>query len=289
MSSELTVIQPAPLELAPSGGMGLDFNSPLFRLKALTLTLNQSNTSAEGAIPGKLRVSETGQQYDDLFVTLLEMPVEQRAYYEGEAGTLHRTPDNLMCMCRNVTRDPNNPRRETSRPDAAARVPQALKCEGCGRASWDKWNKSKTKDNIPPCDLYYLAILLDTRFKMPFKMYIRSKNKKPFEDGMENLSRTFRMMMSEGLKPNIFDIGFKLSTRKIITNKLPSYVLNISDVMPITPEQRKEFGAIYLEFANRSKSRSEESDADQIDNASNSIDAQVSPGGPTILEGEIVI
>jgi hypothetical protein len=111
-------------------------------------------------------------------------------------------------------------------------------------------------------------------------MYIRSLSKKPFEAGMGELTNTLYMMKSQGLNPNIYDISFKLSTKKVLTRGLPSYVLNMSEFKTITSEERDAFGAVYMQFVNRV----EEPEESAIEVDAQVIDAKLS----TPLVGEYV-
>lgn len=290
MSTELAIV--GQNALAPQGGgLGIDFTSSLFQLRPATLSINQPNTQVEGVIKGKLRLSDTGDQYDELFCTLLEMPAEKRAYYIGKPGELNRSSDNLMCLCSNVTRNAN--RTEISGPDEKSKVAQSMRCVSCPKASWDKWRQSKLKEDLPSCDLYYHVYLIDTRYKMPMQMYIRSKSKQPFEQGMEKLARRFVMMKSQGLNPNVFDIGFTLKTKKTGEGKYVYYVPDLTDFRAISTEERSEFGEIYQNFVSR-RTKSFEPDsemeaANQINEAAESIDAQVTGDIGTVAEGEIAI
>lgn len=292
MSSALTVIQPNTQIV--KGGMGLDFSSKLFNLKPATININQPNTQAEGAIRGKLRIVETGDQFDEMYVTLLNMPVERRSFYTGEAGQLNRSADNLMCFTNEVIRDRFN--RETQGPSDKAKVPQSITCATCPKADWTKYRQTKTKADIPPCEAFYYALFIDTVYKMPLQMYIRSKSKQPFEAGMQNLARTFAKLKSQGLNPNIFDIRFKMSTKLIKTGALPSYVIDLSDFKAINDEERQEFGEIYMQFANR-RSRPDDEPAgalppaQQVAQAQQAVNAQVVEPGTegNVIEGEIQI
>lgn len=289
-TTELAVIgQPSSQLVTTTGGLGIDFSSHLFQLKPATLSINQPTTQAEGAIKGKLRLSDTGDQFDELFCTLLVMPVEKRSYYVGPPGQLNRSSENLMCFCSNVQR--NQQRAEITGPDSKSKVEQAIRCSGCSKASWEKYRQSKLKEDIPPCDLYYYALLIDTKYKMPMQMFIRSKQKQPFEQGMEKLSRRFMMMKAQGLNPNIFDIGFTLKTKQIKTGQAISYVPELSDFRAITPEERIEFGEIYQSYiARQTKFDDPELEAaEQIDKAVENINNQVTGDVGDIQEGEIVI
>jgi hypothetical protein len=244
--------QPQDTALAvQQGGLGLDFGSKLFQLKPATLNINQPSTQAEGAVKGLLRVSETGDQFEEVFVTLLMMPAEQRQYYVGEAGQLNRTPENLHCFSRDMLT-----------PDLKAKYPQSPTCKSCPKQSWDKWRETRLKADIPPCDAFYLAYMIDTVYKSPLKMYFRSTAKKPFEAGMQQLARTFaKIKATTGKNPNIFDIGFRLGTKMIQTGKNQSWIPTFSDFRAITEDEREAFGSIYLEFINRGNTSDEEAQA----------------------------
>lgn len=286
----LTVIQPNPNQALTVGGVGIDFSSPLFRLEPATININQPNTQAVGAIPGKLRISETGDQFDEMFVTLLNMPEEQRQCYTGEAGQLNRSPENLICFARNVQRDPYT-RRELQGPHPKAKFPQALKCHGCPKASWDKWRQDKRKENLPQCDDFYTALLIDTVYKLPMRIYVRSKSKGPFEAAMQNISRTLYKLKSKGLPYNIYDVRFKLSTEKILTGKLPSYVFKFSDFQVISEAEREAFGEVYQQFVKGGAPSEEAKTDDQMIADAQTIESQVVEPGTegNVIEGEIQI
>jgi hypothetical protein len=289
MSNALTVLnQDNTIQTQePQGGLGIDFSSPLFKLSPAIVNICQPNSQAEGSVPGKLRISDTGDLYDNMFVAFLLMPTEERQWYIGEKGQLNRSPENLMCFCRNVVR--NNERRELQGPDEKAKSPQSMRCASCSKADWNPWREgtsmfpAKSKELLPECDNYYRALMIDTKFKMPLSMYFRSKAKGPFEQGMQVLARKFAMLKSEGKNPNIFDIGFTLSTEKIVTGKAISYVPKFTNFREITPEERAEFGNIYLQYANRNTQADDES-GDTVDQTNAAIDNAV-----TGVDDEIAI
>lgn len=282
MSAELTVINSTSTNVTPQiGGLGVDFNSKFFNLKPATVNIVQSN-STEGT-KGNLRISETGDEFEEMFVTLLETPTEARSYYVGEAGQLNRTPENLMCFSRDLIE-----------PDKTAKVPQALKCASCTRQDWGPYRAAKDKGAkgeelkklIPQCDAYYFIRLIDTVYKMPLQMFIRSKSKAEFDKGMENIARQLVLARAQGKNPNIFDVRFKLSTKQITTGAFKSYVINIADVRHVTDEEREAFGEVYHSYiANKQRNAEEsviaESEA-QVRASNESIDSQVI----TAVEGE---
>jgi hypothetical protein len=256
------------------GGLGVDLGSKLFQLKPATININQPSTQAEGAIKGLLRVSESGDQYESMLVTLLLMPVEQRSYYVGEPGQLNRSPDNLMCFSRDMIR-----------PDGKAKDPQAAFCKSCPKQDWTKWRETHAKADIPGCDAYYYALMVDTVYKMPLQMFIRSTAKKPFEAGMQQLARTFAKLKAQGTNPNIFDIQFTLGTKMIQTGKNQSWIPTFSDFKAISAEDREAFGDIYLQYINRNVQSDEEAQAAAQQEAEQTTQTTIDNA---VLDGEYV-
>ena len=247
MNTDLTVLNNT--NAIQEGGLGVDFTNKLFKIKPGTLTIVQNNSTIEGALKGHLRVSETGDQFVEMTATLLTMPQEQRQYHIGNPGELNRTPENLVCFSNNLVK-----------PSPKSRIPQAVFCANCPRADWTAWREYKESNNgqtnknlIPPCDAHYVAYLLDTKYQLPVRMYLRSKAKQEFEAGMNNLSRILAMKKAQGVNPNIFDVQFKISVKEIITGKYKSYVPKFSDFKYITDEEREKFGAVYFQFLDSMK------------------------------------
>ena len=254
MSTELTVIN-TQVDLQ-KGGVGIDFSNPLFNLKPATLGIVQKNTTIEGAIAGKLRISDTGDQFDSITAVLLQMPNEQRQYHIGNPGELNRIPENLVCYSRDMIQ-----------PDVKSKIPQAINCASCPRSDWAPWREYKEKNNgqsnkalIPPCDSSYYLAILDTAYQLPLQMLIRSKARDPFEAGMQNLARVIAMAKAQGKSPNIFDVSFEIGTKVITTGKFSSYVPTFTNFKYVTEEQRAAFGAVYLQYI-ASKNRKQETAA----------------------------
>jgi hypothetical protein len=269
MSTELVKIN--TVEALAQGGAGLDFSTKLFALKPDTLTICQGQTQAVGAVPGKLRLS-SGELFTKMTVVLLDMPKEQRKWYIGEKGTLKNVPDNLMCYSFDM-----------KRPDANAKMPQALSCAGCPKGVW-------VDGNPPECDPYYYALFIDTITKIPMRMYIRGASRKPFEAAMQNLARKFKLLQSQGLKPNIFDMSFEISTKKHVNKaKQVSYVIDVDgqSFHLLKDEEKPQFGEIYLQYINRGV---QESDVDnEVEEASKTVDAAIGTPETINAQGEVVI
>lgn len=267
-------------------GAGIDFNSKFFTNLIDTVSINQPTTTIEGAIAGKLRIGGTGDQFEHMYVTLLAMPKEGRDYHVGPPGELIRKPENLMCFSRDM-----------EKPDAKAKAPQSISCNGCPKADWSKWRQTGSKADIPPCDAYYYAVFIDTVYKLPLQMWIRGANKAPFEAGMKNIARTLMRAQSQGQTPNIYDVSFRLSTER--QKGKPNFILKMDNFKTISEAERAQFGDVFLRYTNRGKAANQPTPeeeaakgaAEQMENANAAIDAQVvAPGSESnVVEGEIVI
>ncbi len=285
----LTILGQTNTALA-TGGAGRTGKSRLLEVTPATLSIVQSNSSLEDAKKGHLIIDgDVGLQFKEMRVTLLEEPEEQRAYYVGNAAEMNRTPENLHCYSRDMVR-----------PDERAKYPQAHTCASCPKASWESFRRKRdkglptTKEDIPPCDAFYLATFLDTQYKMPLKMYIRSQSKEPFEKGLKAVARKLAMIGAvNNVNPNIFDVSFKLSTKQVTKGKFTFYILQISDVEGVTEEQKKEFGVVLAQYESAQKRRveayltaqAEKQAGSSVDNVNDTID-QAATGG--IIDGEIV-
>ena len=282
MAGELTVLN-NQTELQV-GGQGVDFNNPLFNLKPATLSIVQPSSTTEGATKGNLRIYDTGDEFKEMFCSLLIMPQERRAWYVGEPGELNRSSDNLMCFSNDMIA-----------PHSKAKMPQALACAKCSKADWEPYRQYKDKNGkgnkslIPPCDAFYLVHLIDTVYQLPLRMYIRAKAKQPFEQGMQNVARTIAMAKAQKKNPNIYDVKFKLSTKLVQDGNYKYYVPVISEPKFISEEEREAFGAIYQTFtAGNTQKALEETENEAVESAQKTVDNLVeSQYIPT--EGEITI
>ena len=260
-NTELVVIGKNELAL---GGQGINFADELFQPKCANLKINQRMTSAEGAVPGMLRIAETNQQFESMDVLLLEMPTKARSYNVGEVPSA----DTIICYSRDMRF-----------PHKDAKVPQAMQCFGCPRADWTKWQETKNIKDAPPCQEYYRAVFIDTVYKMPLQMYVKGGSISTFKAGMGNLARVFAMMKSQGLNPNIFDVRFKLSTEK--GKKGTNFVLKVSDPVAITEVERAEFGDIYLNYINRGRKTEEELCAEEVAEQETELNNQLTKPNPS--------
>lgn len=271
MSTDLTVVNPsgnAALTTQAFTGSLIDFSNPLLRLRPATITLVQKGTEIEGAVPGNLRL-DSGDQYKEMTVALLAMPQTLRQWHGTPIpGTLYRKPENLQCYSL-----------DNIAPHAKSKNPQALTCANCEKGSWARYQQTGLKTDIPECDQFYKAILLDTVFQMPLQLYARSKVKQAFEKDIKLLARElYKLHISlKGQRDvNFYEVKFKLSSRQITTKGLKSYVYNMSDFSPVTVEDREAFGDVYkmfIEFAHAQPAEAQlpTFDEDQAEKAINNI------------------
>lgn len=261
--TELTVVNNTTA--IQTGGLGVDFNNPLFRLKPATLNITKE---------GRYKVSDTGDEFEEMFVTLLDMPQESRSYYIGDRDDMNRTPENLMCFSTDMVI-----------PNEKAKMPQAPRCAGCPRQDWQPYRDAKArgvqgkalKALIPPCEPFYKALFMDTVYQMPLRAYFRSTRRQPFEEGMQKVARQIAMLKAQGRNPNIFDVRFRLSLKAEVSGKFTYYVPIFSDVKAVTDEERLKFGQVYLQYISykqaMANSREEEAALADVEATNTSIDA----------------
>lgn len=255
----------------------VDFGSKFLKLKPATVVIVQqmSDVVADGVAPGKIRISETGDLYEEMEVALLAMPKEGRDYHINPKGT-PKSKDTLLCFSRDMIR-----------PSKFSKVAQSELCSMCKHSSWDKYNETKSLDDIPACDASYYVPLIDTQFKMPLQTWIRGANKKAFDAGLENVSRTLYKMKIQGLNPQIYDVRFTLGTKKAKNGK--NFVFTITNAKPITAEERVEFGEIYQNFVGRSQEIVAQAEAEQAEAASRTVNAEILEDSPNALDSDYVV
>ncbi len=244
MSTELTVLNSQALA---QGGIGLD--SSLFKLKPSTLEIVQRTSRQEGAEPGRFRDTATKDHYDKMEWVLLTNPVLQRAYYPkgSEFGR-----DSKLCFSL-----------DNVQPHKAAKEPQAMYCATCPKGSWDNYRKTRDSKDVPTCKEYYHLVVADRATQMPYYFNVKGLSIAPFKQGMQNIARMIAALQANikalnkanpsDLKPmpNIFDIKFPVSITSQNTATGIAYVLVVGKPMQLNAEARAEFGALYLDFANR--------------------------------------
>lgn len=267
MSTALTVLNNPTAIDVQRGGLG--FNSKLFKLQPANIHLVQRMTRAEGATPGKLRIKETGQQFDEMHLVLLFEPVERRSYYEGQDFT----PDNQLCFSLdNIV------------PHPKAKVPQAMACANCPKASWERYRQTNNKADIPPCKNFWHNIVIDRITQMPYYFDVRGTSIKPYFKAMQQIARLVALMQSQGKNPNIFDISFKVKG-KLPQQGAPQYVLDFYDFAPINETEKEKFGSIFLDFIN-SRNRSVEPTETELQAQESDLTAEMAQPSP--VEGDYI-
>lgn len=269
MSEALTVLNNnQPTALAVGGGFGLD--SRLFKLKPGTLEIVQRTTKQDGAIPGKLRVTQTNEHFDEMRVVLLINPQEQRQYFP-KGAKMER--DSKACFSL-----------DNIQPHPRAKDPQAINCAVCtkGDINWKKWRETKNSNDLPPCQKYWHLFVADRQTQMAYYLNLKGKSVMPFEQAMQNMARLFASLeanvkaanakkgfsfnpktrqfsptpgvtIPEGVTadplPNIFDISFTMYVKKDAGGD--AFVFQAKEFKALLPEARAEFGALVEDFLNR--------------------------------------
>jgi hypothetical protein len=249
MSTDLVVLDKGNLAV---GGLG--FGGRLFnKLKPATLEVVAKSTQQEGATPGRLRIRETGEQFDEMQLVLLTNPTEQRELYNSKTSF---SADNKICFSL-----------DNLQPHVRAREPQALQCKTCpkGDVNWATWRKNKIPENLPPCKKYWHLVVADRRTQMIYYFNVKGIGISPFELQMQNLFRLI-MSMEANVKadnkkliaedpaavlkpmPNIFDVTFTLTPTQL--EKGGPWVPKFSKFVALKEEDREDFGNLYLDYIN---------------------------------------
>jgi hypothetical protein len=256
-NAAITVAPTTQVAVSSVSGFG---GSRLFRPKPGNINLVQNMTQQEGAIPGKLRISETGQHFEEIQAVMLAIPPDKKPREFRIKGVFKK--EGLHCFSY-----------DGIKPSEHAPYPKAEKCDGCPQADWSKWRANKIQDNLPPCKDYYRALIAERSTKLPYWAKFKGKSISAFEGACQNIARQFAIMQANGLNPQIYDVSFTIYVTKVGA----LYVHGFKDFAPVTdPAARAEFGAIFEDFARR-RAEYEQSAASEDGNAT--VDAAVS-GAP---------
>ena len=190
MSEEkLTVLNKAPQGLVVA--QKANALSRLFTLKPATLELVSKSSRQEGAQPGKLRVVQTNEHFDEMRAVILTEPTQQRKKYrKGEYSR-----EALECFSL-----------DSVQPHAKAKNPPALYCASCpfGDMMWTKYREAKNKGVtgealsalIPACKQVWHLFIADRNTQSPYYLNVGGTSVKSFESAMQNIARLFQMILA---------------------------------------------------------------------------------------------
>lgn len=272
MSDALVVLNN---EALAQGGIGLDSN--LFRVKPATLEIVQRTSRQEGAEPGRFRNTSDNTHYDEMEWVLLSNPIIQRALYtKGEFSR-----DSKLCFSLdNVS--PSNYAKEPQAPFCAT-------CPKGSWEPYRKTNDPKDMPTCKEYYHLFLAdrktqmpyyfnvkgLSMSTTYKdrslCTFKQgmqnvarllaaveaNVKAENKQIAKQNAENdvasdaVNEPRRTPTPFKPRPNLFDVKFPVSVASQTNAQGLSYVLVIGKPIYLNEEARKEFGNLYLDFANR--------------------------------------
>lgn len=305
MSEELTIANSNVLQV---GGVGL--GTGIFKAKPQYLELVQRTTRVEGAEPGKFRNTSTNEHFLELRVVLLDVPREQREYYDNSQGF---SKDSKICFSI-----------DNNAPHARAKTPQALYCANCplGDVRWKKWRETHSADDLPKCQMFYSLVLGDRNTQAIYKMAVKGMSVMPFKNYMEtavagllqkimadvrqkNKQRGYSFVPTKGIfvptegatpteqplpLPSIYDLSMTMYPTQREKGGVP--VIGIKDVKLMSDADRAEFGALYLELTKRPAQEEEMSQAEAEFQAAKVATTQapapavVLPGVP--VQGEVL-
>ena len=308
-NEQLTVLGQQDIQL---GGLGL--NSRIFAVSPSTIELVQKMTRQEGAIPGKLRITDTNQHFDEMQVVMLVEPMEQRAYFEGS----DYSKDSKICFSLD-NKEPHENAKVVQAPQCGYRDANGRFVPTCPKASWEKWRLTKDRNDLPKCKEYWHVVLADRVTQLPYYMNVRGKSIEPFVKAMKVVVKMIHLMKAQVMAdneaiaatnpevkeamaagkwhaamkpyPNVFDVSFKIYP--VPQEKGTYYTLGFKDIAPLKQEDRAKFGVLFLEFANRKAHYAEDAEKAEMQAAEAAAEAGVeasvveAPTGP--VSGEIII
>jgi hypothetical protein len=262
--SEALVTQNTALQ---TGGVGI--GSSIFKAKPGMVELVHKSSRQENVRYGEFRIIGNNEHLGTkIRVVLLAVPQTQREWFIDPKVY---SKENKGCFSL-----------DGIMPHPNASQPPALECNTCpkGDVNWVKWRKTKDPKDLPPCGAYWhlLVALRDTQ--MPYFINLKGKSYKPFLDAMqqqmqpllakllanaraENKPRGYtwvkdRFELTPGFvlpegqtqqpalpAPNIFDISFSISST---SKDGGSFFMKFDEFMLMKPEDRAEFGNLYLEL-----------------------------------------
>jgi hypothetical protein len=239
---------------------GLGFDAGIFQLRPAFLKLLQPMNLL--SLPaGTLLDTESKNTFTDIQVVLMNKPAQARKkYFPGN----NFTRDSVQCFSTDMTV-----------PHASAKDKQAMDCAHCIHASWDKWRQTRSNTDLPACKEYWTLSFVERTTRMPYKMNVEGGSISNFKEGMAQLARTGAMMLAnvkqENLKiteenktlpadqqkplkpaPSVFDISFRIyviAPQAGDSNR--NYKLGFKDFRALKPEDREEFGSLFLQYVTR--------------------------------------
>jgi hypothetical protein len=241
----------------------------MFKARPSMIELVQPMSRQENVKYGEFRVISTNEHLgSSIRVVLLTVPQQQREWFEGQDFS----KDSKQCFSLDGVR-----------PHDRAAHPPVMFCANCpkGDINWVKWRNDKRPENLPPCSAYWHTLVADRSTQSPYFLNIKGKSFLPFKQAMEQqmagllnkifadvraknkvrgytwVADSFQFINTPGFVvpegqtqeamlpiPNIFDISFVIKASK----NGAAYVMQFSDFALMKPEDKAEFGQLYLDI-----------------------------------------
>ena len=269
MSEELVQIGNGALQ---QGGIG--FGANIFRARPSLIELVQTTSRAENVTPGNFRIVSTNLHLGtDIRVVILDVPTTPREWFK-EKNVF--TKENKKCFSL-----------DGIQPHPRALEPPALWCKTCpkGDVNWQNWRKTHNPNDLPPCMSYFNILIADRKTQRPYYLNVKGKSCQPFDIAMKqqmsnlltdifvkvrqvNKERGYTFVKAENRfaptpgfvvpegtiqkapepLPNIFEISFNINSKKVNYATGTAYVMEFSDFKWMDPDDRAEFGQLYLDI-----------------------------------------
>jgi hypothetical protein len=302
MSNEALVTQQNALQV---GGVGM--GAGLFKARPSMIELVQKTSRQENVIYGQFRVISTNEHLGSkVRVVLLAVPQPQREWFDG--ADFNKSSKQCFSI-------------DNIQPHPHAPNAPAMFCRTCpkGDLNWETWRKTKDPKDLPPCSMYWHLLVADRTTQTPYYLNVKGKSALPFKQAMEQqmsgiLQKLFANVKAENKKlgytysqqenrfvdtpgfvtegdkkppmplPNIFDISFNISAS---SKDGGPYVMKFDDFKLMSPEDKAEFGQLYLDIvASRvqlAQPNEEEQAANMVTEIQPAPQGEVLPAEPKIM------
>jgi hypothetical protein len=250
------------------GGVGLGVG--LFKARPMLIELVHKSSRQENVIYGQFRCVSTNEHLGTkIRVVLLAVPQPQREWFEGADFSKGSK------QCFSI---------DGIEPHPHAANPPARYCRTCpkGDINWEKWRKTKDPKDLPPCGAYWHLLIADRTTQTPYYLNVKGTSYLTFKQAMEQqmsgiLNKLFANVRAENKAlgytyvqaencfvdtpgfvvpegstkkppvplPNIFDISFNISAS---SRDGGPYIMRFDDFKLMSPEDKAEFGQLYLDI-----------------------------------------
>jgi hypothetical protein len=243
--NEIVHIGQQPTSLAIAGD-GID---EMFTLKPQNMELVQNTTRAEGAQPGKFRVTQSNDHFDQIEFVILKARRGRVLFPPGDFGgdTLCRSFDGLV-PAENVVAPPSS--------KCGNYVNGKFKAI-CPKASWGADKKK------PECAATLSLLIVEKTTRVPYYISFKRTALPPIENLMQSLAARFQASRAAGETPNIYDYAVTLKASKVSNASQVYFVPTVLGYKKLEAATAAEFGGLFQEYVVRQKADAEAARAEE--------------------------